>query len=98
MADWAWVDVLAADLALDELDRVTGLVEEGRALTAAGRVAVAHHAPDRLAQEQHAFRHALRLTGAGDQASAEAVIAGLKKLDRIARRARRAQRGSRGTV
>lgn len=92
MADWPWADVLGADLMVDELERVDGLVDRAERLQLAQLVGLAFHEPKGLAEEarelERASRGAVAVPVDAGQ-TVEQVTDLLAYAERIARRKRR---------
>jgi hypothetical protein len=94
VAEWPYAEVLAASLALDELDRVESLRKDGEMLEQALRTAVAHHKPTELARTRADIRGRQRLmpVDGGTLPQDQDTLAALAKTHRIARRVARARR------
>lgn len=96
MAAWPWADVLAADLMLDEVERVEGLQERSRQLQQAQLMAYAFHKPQKLSQEARELDRERRgpldvPTETVAQEQERAVVDLLAYAERIERRKRRSR-------
>jgi hypothetical protein len=91
VAHWAWADVLAADLMVDEVERVDALQARADRLHGAQLLAMAFHEPKRLADEAKELERETR--GAMAVPDPERVVEQVTDLvaytERIARRQRR---------